>query len=43
MWYLDTGSSNHMCGDKSFFSDLDETFISTVKFGDNSTIAVKGI
>lgn len=42
MWYLDTGCSNHMCGDKSIFSDLDESFRNTVKFGDNSTISVMG-
>ena len=41
-WYLDTGCSNHMCGDKKAFSELDESFRSTVKFGDNSTISVMG-
>ncbi|XP_073292954.1 uncharacterized protein [Primulina huaijiensis] len=40
MWYLDTGCSNHMCGDKSVFSELDESFRNTVKFGDNSTVHV---
>ena len=40
LWYLDTGCSNHMCGDKEVFSELDETFRNTVKFGDNSTISV---
>lgn len=42
LWYLDTGCSNHMCGDKTIFSDLDESFFSTVKFGDNSKINVVG-
>ncbi|GKV36989.1 hypothetical protein SLEP1_g45065 [Rubroshorea leprosula] len=42
VWYLDTGCNNHMCGDKSAFSDLDESFQDKVKFGDNSTIVVKG-
>ncbi|KAL5769621.1 hypothetical protein ACOSP7_013775 [Xanthoceras sorbifolium] len=42
MWYLDTGCSNHMCGDKKVFSDLHEPFRNTVKFGDNSTISVVG-
>ena len=42
LWYLDTGCSNHMCGDKEVFSELDETFRNTVKFGDNSTISVLG-
>ncbi|XP_074592431.1 uncharacterized protein LOC141848281 [Curcuma longa] len=36
------GCSNHMCGEKDTFSDLDETFRSSVKFGDNSTISVMG-
>lgn len=42
LWYLDTGCSNHICGDKSTFSDFDETFRNTVKFGDDSTISVMG-
>ena len=42
MWYLDTGYSNHMCGEKKAFSDLDESFCNSVKFGDNSTISVMG-
>ncbi|GMQ00425.1 hypothetical protein CsSME_00047520 [Camellia sinensis var. sinensis] len=33
---------NHMCGNKSIFSELDESFHSTVKFGDDSTISVMG-
>lgn len=42
MWYLDTGCSNHMCGDKEAFSDLDESFRSSVKFGDKSMVYVMG-
>ncbi|RDX97173.1 hypothetical protein CR513_20081, partial [Mucuna pruriens] len=42
IWYLDTSCSNHMCGNKMMFSDLDETFSNVVKFGDNSTISVLG-
>ena len=42
LWYLDTGCSNHMCGDKSTFSDLDEPFRDSVKFGDNSRVSVMG-
>ncbi|KAG6510909.1 hypothetical protein ZIOFF_028954 [Zingiber officinale] len=42
VWYLDTGCSNHMSGEKDTFSDLDETFRSSVKFGDNSIISVMG-
>ncbi|KAJ9560092.1 hypothetical protein OSB04_005252 [Centaurea solstitialis] len=42
MWYLDTGCSNHMSGEKDAFSELDESFRSTVKFGDHSKIPVMG-
>ncbi|KAG6526041.1 hypothetical protein ZIOFF_016016 [Zingiber officinale] len=42
VWYLDTDCSNHMSGEKDTFYDLDETFRSSVKFGDNSTISVMG-
>ncbi|KAL5766858.1 hypothetical protein ACOSP7_017475 [Xanthoceras sorbifolium] len=42
MWYLDTGCSNHMCGDKKVFSDLDKSFRNIVKFGDNSTVSIMG-
>ncbi|GKV11790.1 hypothetical protein SLEP1_g23011 [Rubroshorea leprosula] len=42
LWYLNTGCSSHMCGDKSVFSTLDESFRDTVKFGDNSKISVIG-
>lgn len=34
VWYLDTGVSNHMTGNKGAFSDLDPTVMGTVKFGD---------
>ncbi|KAM7520343.1 hypothetical protein LguiB_019305 [Lonicera macranthoides] len=42
MWYLDTGCSNHMCGDVSAFSDLDKSFRDSVKFGNNSKVSVMG-
>ena len=42
LWYIDTGYSNHMFGDKSAFSDLDETFCSSVTFGDNSKVSFMG-
>lgn len=42
MWYLDIGCSNLMCGDKDAFSDLDESFRSSVKFGDNYMVSVMG-
>ncbi|CAL8103863.1 unnamed protein product [Prunus armeniaca] len=42
VWYLDTGCSNHMCGEKSIFSTLDESFTTTVRFGDDSKVSVLG-
>ena len=42
MWYLDNGASNHMTGDRSYFTILDETITGKVKFGDDSRIDIKG-
>ena len=42
IWYLDTGSSNHMCGNKDLFSELDESFHSSARFGDNTKIEIMG-
>lgn len=39
--YLDTGCSNHMCREMEFVSVLEEDFIDTVKFGDNSTVTIE--
>ncbi|KAE8721075.1 hypothetical protein F3Y22_tig00016885pilonHSYRG00007 [Hibiscus syriacus] len=36
------GTSNHMCGRKDIFVELDESVSENVSFGDDSTIAVKG-
>ncbi|GKV49915.1 hypothetical protein SLEP1_g56638 [Rubroshorea leprosula] len=41
-WFLDTGCTNHMCGKKEFFVDLDESYRSKVKFADESTLPVMG-
>lgn len=41
-WFLDSGCSNHMCGKKEIFSELDENFRDVVKFGNDLSLAVMG-
>ena len=42
IWYLDNGASNHMSGNRSFFSELDEKITGKVRFGDDSRIDIRG-
>ncbi|GJU99983.1 putative RNA-directed DNA polymerase [Tanacetum coccineum] len=42
MWFLDSGCSNHMCGDKDRFVDLDSGFSNSVKLGNNTRMMVSG-
>lgn len=42
VWFLDSGNSNHMCGDKIMFCDLNESFRQIMKLGNNARITVLG-
>jgi hypothetical protein len=42
VWFLDSGYSNHMCGKKELFIDLDQSFRQSIKLGNNSNMVVKG-
>lgn len=42
VWYLDSGCSNHMCGNKGWFINLDESFRQQVKLGDDRRMQVEG-
>ncbi|CAL9019210.1 unnamed protein product, partial [Prunus brigantina] len=42
VWFLDSGCSNHMCGNKECFFDLDKKFRQSVKLGDNSRMMAMG-
>jgi hypothetical protein len=42
IWYLDSRASNHMCGQRDLFGDLDEIIQGLVTFGDTSKVTFKG-
>ncbi|KAD3068150.1 hypothetical protein E3N88_36030 [Mikania micrantha] len=42
MWYLDTGATNHLSGNKELFTTLDTNVEGTVRFGDDSCVKVEG-
>ncbi|KAI3520492.1 hypothetical protein L1887_09941 [Cichorium endivia] len=42
MWYLDNGASNHMTGERNLFAELNERITGRVRFGDGSTVEIKG-
>ena len=44
VWFLDSGCSNHMCGDRSMFCDLNDGFKQIVNLGNimKMSVAEKG-
>ncbi|XP_074364584.1 uncharacterized protein LOC141705585 [Apium graveolens] len=42
VWYLDNGASTHMTGQRTKFKELDEKITGKVRFGDGSTVEIKG-
>ncbi|KAM0021224.1 putative RNA-directed DNA polymerase [Helianthus debilis subsp. tardiflorus] len=42
LWFLDSGCSNHMCGIKERFVNLDHSFTTSVRLGNNSRMYVSG-
>uniref|UniRef100_A0A5B7B4M6 Retrovirus-related Pol polyprotein from transposon TNT 1-94 n=1 Tax=Davidia involucrata TaxID=16924 RepID=A0A5B7B4M6_DAVIN len=42
VWYLDSGCSNHMTGDKSIFLDMDTSINSQVRMGNGALVCAKG-
>ncbi|PNX98657.1 gag-pol polyprotein, partial [Trifolium pratense] len=42
IWFLDSGCSNHMVGNKDWLFDYDDIFKDSVKLGDDSKMAVIG-
>lgn len=42
LWVVDSGCSNHMTGDKKKFINLDDWNGGSLRFGDNSSIKIKG-
>jgi hypothetical protein len=42
-WYLDTGATHHMIRWHEFFLDLDSGMRGSLKFGDASTVKIKGV
>ncbi|XP_047326527.1 uncharacterized protein LOC124930212 [Impatiens glandulifera] len=41
-WYLDNVASNHMCGDKSKFVEIEKKATKNITFGDASKVQIEG-
>ena len=42
VWFLDSGCSNHMTGNKDLFSSIDTSIQSEVKLGNDCKVTVNG-
>ena len=42
-WYLDSGCSNHMTGNRDYFVEIDDTMNSVVTLGDDKEVQVRGL
>lgn len=42
IWYLDTGATSHMTGNKQLFTTLNTNVKGTVRLGDNSCVQIEG-
>ena len=42
VWFLDSGCSNHMSGNKDMFANIDESVQSEIKLGDDKKVVVMG-
>ncbi|XP_073054102.1 uncharacterized protein [Primulina eburnea] len=42
VWFIESGSSNHMCANQGMFTSLDTTFCHTFKLGNNTSMIVVG-
>jgi hypothetical protein len=42
MWNLDNEASNHMCGEKDKFMELDKVIRANITFVDHSKVTIKG-
>ncbi len=40
VWYLDSGCSNHMYGNREIFSKLDDSYRSNITLGNNNIVDV---
>ncbi|KAK9165156.1 hypothetical protein Scep_000347 [Stephania cephalantha] len=41
MCYLDSACYNHMCGNREFFDELDESMLTEVMFADDKKLPIK--